>query len=103
MTHSTRDQNGYPIADQPHPDAVFDPMWRSNHGPSPMDGWRFVYRCAAGCPDAIGDTPATRDPEDFPKTCPDCNGPTERISGGGKLDQYTRIAAERAHREGDGT
>lgn len=48
------DDLGYPVAEKPHPDALFDLMWRSRHNPKPMDGWVFVYRCAGGCPDAIG-------------------------------------------------
>ncbi|TXL72521.1 hypothetical protein FHP25_24820 [Vineibacter terrae] len=57
--------------------ATFDPAWRSRHNPAPLDGWRFTYRCASGCPDAIGDMSAACSPEDHPKECPDCGGPVE--------------------------
>jgi hypothetical protein len=72
------DYLGYPLAEQPHPDAYFDPMWRSRHGPKPTDGWRFAIRCKAGCPDAITSMSATRAPESVSEwTCPDCDGPCE--------------------------
>jgi hypothetical protein len=70
---------GYRIAPQPHPDAFFDPMWRSMHGSPALAGWRFGYRCEAGCPDAVGDMPATSDPDSHPRECPDCGGPVVRI------------------------
>ena len=73
------DSLGYPLAAQPHSDAYFDPMWRSRHGPKPMDGWRFAWRCKAGCEDCEGDMPATRHPDDLPE-CPDCGGSTERFN-----------------------
>ncbi len=63
----------------PHPEAVFDPMWRSSYNPAPLDGWRFFYRCASGCPDAVGSMPATNDPDAYPTECPDCGGPVERF------------------------
>jgi hypothetical protein len=74
-----KDDLGYTIAERPHPDAVFARAWRSRHSPKPMDGWRFVYGCAQGCQDAIGDMSAERNPDDHPKVCPDCRGPVERL------------------------
>jgi hypothetical protein len=72
------DSLGYPLAEQPHPDAYFDPMWRSRHGPKPLDGWRFALRCMAECHDGIGSMPATRKPESVSEeTCPECGGPVE--------------------------
>lgn len=68
------------MTDQPHPDAIFDPNYRSRYAPQPLDGWRFEYRCAAGCPDAVGSMPATKDPRDLPKMCPDCGGSVELIT-----------------------
>lgn len=74
------DRFGFVLAEQPHPEAIFDPMWRSIHSPKPMDGWRFAYGCVARCPDAIGSMPATRDPSDHPTECPDCGGPVKRLT-----------------------
>jgi hypothetical protein len=73
------DDLGYPVAERPHPDAIFDPAWRSRHLPSPLDGWRFAYRCAAGCPDAVGSIAATLNPNDIPTECPDCGGAVEMV------------------------
>lgn len=74
------DHGGYPIAERPHLDAVFDPMWRSRHGAAVLDGWRFEYRCAHGCPDAIGSMPAGRPLDQIPDKCPDCSGPVALIT-----------------------
>jgi len=72
------DYLGYPLAEQPHSDAYFDPMWRSRHGPKPLDGWRFAIRCKARCPDAVSSIPATRDPASASEEeCPDCGGTVE--------------------------
>lgn len=81
------DDLGYPVAEKPHPDALFDLMWRSRHNPKPMDGWVFVYRCAGGCPDAIG---AKMLRVDVPiKGDPDANGWESHYYGGSSLFSYT--------------
>jgi hypothetical protein len=67
---------------RPHSDAVFDWMWRSNHGHKPSDGWRFYYACETwpnGCDDVIGSLPVTASPDAFPTECPDCGGPVRRL------------------------
>lgn len=72
------DSLGYPLAEQPHPIAYFNPMYRSRHNPSPTDGWRFAIRCVAECHDGVGSISATRDPASVSaESCPECGGPVE--------------------------
>jgi hypothetical protein len=67
------------LAPQPHPDAIFDPMYRSRHGGNTrMDGWRFELRCTE-CGLTGGSMPATRDPDSHQEKCPECGAPAEVI------------------------
>ena len=86
---------GLSIPDPPDPLAHFDPDWIPAAMYSQdytldetdtravalrMACWRFVFRCAGGCPDAVGDMPAHGySPSDRPSACPDCRGPTEIV------------------------
>ena len=86
---------GLSIPDPPHPSAHFDPDWIPSEMFSlsywldlgdakavarRMACWRFVYRCEAGCPDAVGDIPAFgHNPSDCPSSCPDCGGLVEIV------------------------
>lgn len=73
------DSLGYPLAEQPHPDAYFDPAWRSRHGPKPMDGWRLAIRCKAGCEDGVSSMAAAHTLTSDDR-CPICAGPMEMFN-----------------------
>lgn len=73
------DAFGYPLAEQPHPDAYFDPAWRSRYSPKPMDGWRLGIRCKAGCEDGVGSMAATHTLTSDDR-CPICAGPIEMFN-----------------------
>lgn len=82
------------MTDRPHPIAYFDPMWRSNHGPDSLDGWRIGYRCSRICPDAVGSMPVTQNLSSHPKKCPDCGGRVELFIPGESHEGTTQALLE---------
>ena len=67
-------------AEQPHPLAIFDPMWRSRHDPAPYDGWRFSSFCD-NCEQEGPSVPVVQTVATAPQgsvqfaNCPDCEAP----------------------------